>query len=80
MTHQYYATGEEIRVGDMVDLGYGHGPKGIIVVLIPDGPASSEFDATEWSYLGTGFMLRAEGMGLVHYPAADDELLLVARA
>ena len=80
MSSQFYMSGEEVRLGDLVEISHGNGPKATIVVLIPEGPAAAGFKAEEWSYLKSGFMLQAEGMGLVHYSEPDNELLLIRRA
>ena len=80
MADQRYKSGEEIRLGDIVDIGQGNGPQGVVVVVIPSGPAAKGFTAEDWSYLESGFMLQAEGMGLVHYSQPDDELIFVRRA
>ena len=80
MTAQRYMSGEEIRLGDFVDLGFGYGPQATVVVPIPSGPAAEGFKAEDWAYLESGFLLQAQEMGLVHYPEADDELLLIRRA
>ena len=80
MTAQRYKSGEEIQLGDVVDIGQGNGPQGVVVVVIPSGPVAKGFTAEDWSYLKSGLMLQADGMGLVHYAQPNDELILVHRA
>jgi|CXWL01.1.fsa_nt_gi hypothetical protein len=78
MVPQFYLTGESAKVGDLVDLCRGNGPRGEIVVLIPHGPAAVGFDFQDWSYLGSGVMIQTEEMGLV-FSELDAEILLVGR-
>jgi hypothetical protein len=76
----HYATGEQVRLGDIVDLAGGNGPRCRVVVIIPTGEAASGFVAAEWSYLKRGVMLQdTEVFGLLHLDALTPEHVLVQR-
>lgn len=76
-----YHSGEDVRLGDVVDVGHGHGPRARVVIIIPTGQALEGFSAREWAYLGRGVVLQDEKVfGLVHLPELDHEHLLVHRA
>ncbi len=76
-----YASGAEVQIGDVVDIGAGNGPRMRVVVIIPTKQAAAGFQAAEWSYLGQGIMLQDEStFGLLHLGELDDEQLLVRRA
>ena len=76
-----YQSGEEVRIGDIVDVGEGRGPKMRVVVIISSGEAADGFDAREWAYLGKGVVLQdAEVFGLLHLDELDHEQVLIERA
>ena len=76
-----YHTGEEVRVGDIVDVGGGNGPKMRVVVVISSGEAAPGFDAREWAYLREGVILQDSTVfGLLHLEDLDHEHVLVQRA
>jgi hypothetical protein len=76
----HYPSGEDPRAGDQVALDGGHGPRGVVVVVIGHPEGVRGYPAEEWEYLGKGLMVEVEGMGLVHYEEPnDDDLVLVRR-
>jgi len=76
-----YHSGEDVRVGDVVDVGHGNGPKMRVVVIIPTGEAASGFNASEWAYLSSGVVLQDTKMfGLLHLSELDQEQVLIGRA
>ena len=76
-----YHSGEDVRLGDIVDVGHGHGPRARVVVIIPTAQALDGFSAKEWAYLGRGIVLQDEKLfGLLHLDELDHEHLLVRRA
>jgi hypothetical protein len=81
MSRPKYLSGAEARLGDIVDVGGGHGPRMRVVVIIPTHEAAPGFSAAEWAYLGEGIMLEdLRTSGLLHLDELDDEQLLVERA
>jgi hypothetical protein len=71
-----YRDGSEVRIGDRIL--WGRQP-GVVVFVVETKSYSVHFPEREWSYLGSGFMLNVEGVGLVHETKADEDLKLVAR-
>ena len=81
MTRIRYANGDEVKLGDIVDVGQGHGPQMRVVVIIPSGQAADGFDASEWAYLKRGVVLQdTKVFGLLHLDELDHEQVLVQRA
>jgi hypothetical protein len=56
------------------------GRSGVVVFILATRSFAPGFSEDEWSYLGHGFMIDVEGMGLVHLNDADEDLTLVGRA
>ena len=80
MTPLRYASGEEVRLGDVVDVGKGHGPRMEVVVIISSLEAAEGFDPTAWAYLKNGIVLRdTKVFGLLHLEELDHEQILVRR-
>ena len=76
----YYTSGDEVRIGDIVDVGGGSGPRMRVVVIIPSGEAAQGFKAEEWAYLKSGAMLQdVKLFGLLHLDRLEDEHVLVQR-
>jgi hypothetical protein len=76
-----YYSGEDVRLGDLVDVGHGHGQKARVVVIIQNGQALDGFNVQEWAFLQEGIMLQDETtFGLLHLPTLDEEYILVSRA
>ena len=77
----HYVSGERVQLGDVVDVGHGHGPQAVVVVIIPTAEAASGFNAAEWAYLGAGVMLQDTKLfGLLHLAELNQEHILVQRA
>ena len=66
MTPLRYASGEEVRLGDVVDVGKGHGPRMEVVVIISSLEAAEGFDPTAWAYLKNGIVsARYQGVRVI---------------
>jgi hypothetical protein len=75
-----YHDGQEVRLGDIVDVGGGNGPLARIVVIVPLSKAMPGFVAEEWAYLEQGIVLEdQQRFGLLHLPELDEECVLVQR-
>jgi len=75
-----YASGDEVRIGDIADVGGGHGPRMRVVVIIPSGEAAPGFNASEWAYLKQGVVLQdVKVFGLLYLEEFDEEQVLVQR-
>lgn len=72
-----YLTGEEVLVGDQVDVC---GSKGEVVYVIDTRQGSAAYPEGSWDYLEVGVMVETVEMGLVHYPELDDRLILLSRS
>lgn len=72
-----YNDGNRIQTGDRVTWA---GRPAIVVFVIETRSYSPAFPEADWSYLGSGFMLDVEGVGLVHEQESDEDLVLVAPA
>jgi hypothetical protein len=72
-----YADGQEVLLGDQVSLGGGM--TGRIVAVIDTGAYSKGYLIEEWSYLLRGALVVSPEAGLVHYPASDQDLVLISR-
>jgi len=73
-----YIDGQEVMIGDRVTLS--DGSTGEVVFCIDRGEFSANYPKAEWEYLGSGAMVKSDKFGLIHYPEADSELVLIARA
>ena len=75
-----YASGDDVQLGDIVDVGEGQGPQMEVVVIIPSLEAVEGFDSAAWSYLKNGIVLRdTKIFGLLHLEELDHEQILVRR-
>lgn len=72
-----YPDGNEVRVGDRVQLW--NGCNGIVVCSMGTNEYPEAFPEVAWSYLNTGVMVLTEENGLIHYNAADEDFNLIAR-
>lgn len=77
MKQQRYYTGEDIHAGDLVR--FSEVPTTIVFVN-DSGEYLPGFSATEWDYLGTGFMMRQENGALIYLPEADEDVVFEQRA
>lgn len=73
-----YMDGNEVLLGDIVDLG--NDMKGVVVAVIDAGAYSSGYLQDEWSHLQQGALLEAEGFGLLHCPTSEHDFALIDRA
>lgn len=71
-----YSDGQEIFIGDRVIADKSEG----IVVCVIDTDQFSDDYPKGWSYLETGVLIETKAMGLVHYPKADEDIILVKRS
>jgi hypothetical protein len=77
-----YASGEAPMVGDLVDLGYGNGPRGNVLVVVggPNAGSVPNQRVSDWESLGPGILVQSELMGgLVYEDSPDDETILISR-
>ena len=81
MTLQY-GNGEEVRLGDIVDIGHGNGPTLRVAVIPQLGLAAPGFDVHDWPTLADGVLLQdVKTGGLVSYSEFySDEPILIKRA
>jgi len=80
MAQVHYANGDEVKIGDIVDVGHGNGPRMRVVVIIPAGEAAEGFSAAEWAHLKHGIVLQdTKVFGLLHLDELDDEQVLIQR-
>ena len=74
-----YTTGEEVVIGDIVNIGSGNVMQ--VVVVISQEIALAGFNAHDWSYLINGVILQDQKTGLLfHIDKIDEELALIKRA
>ena len=71
-----YCSGEEIRVGDQVRSADW---TGVVVFVLSTGSFAAGYESAEWSYLGRGFMVEYDQVGLIFSEQADEDLELVSR-
>jgi hypothetical protein len=74
---QRYFSGETIHAGDIIRYG-----KAAAVIMFVNDTAEyiEDFKAEDWSYLGSGFMMRQENGALVFLEESDDILEFIRRA
>jgi len=72
-----YADGQEVLLGDAVDLGGGS--VGRVVAVLDTGRYSQCYLAEEWSYLKEGVLLEAHAFGLVHCTESGHDFTLLGR-
>ncbi len=76
-TDTRYCTGDEIRAGDRVRCAAWTGR---VVFVLASGSFAPGYTSADWSYLGRGFMVEYDQVGLVFDERADEDLELVERA
>ncbi|MGH8030321.1 MAG: hypothetical protein ACREO3_10340 [Arenimonas sp.] len=75
-----YADGQEVRLGDLVDMGDGKGATTQVVALVSTEESVEGMDAREWDYFHDGLVLRhIAGRHLIHLQAFTAEHHLVSR-
>jgi hypothetical protein len=65
MSKLYYTSGEEIRIGDVVNFS---GSIGKIFFIIQANQYSENYTESNWCYLKHGFGVETKKYGLVHQP------------
>jgi hypothetical protein len=71
-----YCSGDAIRAGDRVRCADW---TGVVVFVLGTGSFAPGYSPAVWSYLGPGFMVEYDQVGLVFSEDADEDLELVAR-
>jgi hypothetical protein len=83
MTPRYWS-GEEVRLGDLVDIGEGNGPILRVVVIPQLGLAAAGFDVQDWKSSDTAVVfqdVKAGGLvALSHSDFLPGEPELIKRA
>ena len=72
-----YRDGQDVRIGDRVQLGEDRG--GIVVASMDTGEYTADHPASQWSYLKVGVMIEFLRYGLIHFEEPDEDLMLIAR-
>ena len=70
-----YADGNEVKVGDAVAIDTNY--RGVVVASIDTGEYSDGYSEKQWAYLGNGILINTDFGGLVHYPSAHNEKLVL---
>ena len=75
---KYYPTGEEIRIGDVIDLEWNGGRRRgrVIRHFLPE---QMDPDAYNWGLSDGGILLDMFGIGLIAIDYVENELHFVAR-
>ena len=73
-----YRGGETVILGDHVELWQG--ASGEVVAVIEEMQFSREYPPDEWSYLGSGLLVKSPQAGLIHFLEPDLDMRLVSRA
>lgn len=73
-----YADGQEVLVGDEVDLGGGS--LGRVVAVLDTRRFSAKYPLEDWSYLKGGALVEAPMFGLLHCTDNGHDFTLVGRA
>ena len=73
----HYCSGDDIRAGDRVRCADWTRR---VVFVLGTGSFAPGYGPADWSYLGRGFMVEYDQVGLVFSEQADVDLELVARA
>jgi hypothetical protein len=77
MAQLQYATGEDVELGDVVEVD---GRIGRVVANLGDDQYAPDYSRSEWSYLETGILWESPVLGLVHLPSIDDDAVFKGRA
>ena len=73
-----YPTGEDVRLGDRVELWKGCA--GVVVAVIDRGEYASDYPKVDWEYLKAGVLIDSDMAGLIHYLEPEKTLKLRERA
>ena len=69
--------GTELGLGDRITLGGEM--TGVVVAVFASGQYAKDFPASEWSYLEAGILVESIEAGIIHYVAADEDMVLIER-
>jgi hypothetical protein len=53
--------------------------RGVVVAAIEDKSYLPGYEEREWDYLKSGVLIDTDFAGLVHYPHANEQLVLLSR-
>jgi hypothetical protein len=73
-----YASGQEVRLGDIVRLGGDS--EGVVVCSMDTDEYTPEYPKAQWEYLKRGAVVFFEKFGAIHYEQAEPDLELVKRS
>lgn len=76
--HGYYVDGQRIELLDVLETS--NGETGRVVAIISENLYSPSFDAKNWSYLGSGFLVESSDAGLEWFKEAGEDLKLSHRS
>jgi hypothetical protein len=69
-----YPTGEDVRLGDRVELWPGC--IGVVVAVIDRGEYGLDYPEADWKYLKAGILINSDMAGLIHYLEPERTLKL----
>ena len=72
-----YKDGQIVRAGDIVQIDDLY--RGVVVASIEDKSYLPGYEEREWDYLESGALIDTNFAGLVHYPHANEQLVLLSR-
>ena len=72
-----YPDGQEVRLGDRVELWDGNW--GTVVCSIDTDEYAAAYPKVQWDYLGRGIVVLSEKAGLVHYSEPEQNMRLIKR-
>jgi hypothetical protein len=76
-----YPNGEDVRLGDIIDIGEGNGPRVRVVIIKYLGQAAEGFDICDWPTLDGILCQEVKSGGLLELSEIDpNEDSLVQRA
>jgi len=76
-----YDDGQEIKIGDEVQIGTNCtcSDFGTVVVLVDQLEAMNGISIHDWDYLKTGFIVKLKNGEVIHYDEPDGDLILLSR-
>src|SRR3546814_20898783 len=72
-----YPDGQEVRLGDKVELWPGC--CGAVVASLDAGEYSAEYSEADWAYLKYGVLVFSDAAGLIHYLNPEATFVLLKR-
>jgi hypothetical protein len=76
MAQLQYATGEDVELGDVVEVD---GRIGRVVANLEDDQYAPDYPRSEWFYLKTGILWESPILGFVHVPSMDEDVIFKGR-